>query len=132
MRLFEARTHQFSGNALYYISGLSEDWKPFVTGGIGITRFSPTQEAVAFAGLRFLDDPARIQSTNKFGINFGAGTEYQLSSTLGLRADIRDYVMGIPTFNLSPVPAGSGSVFYPVSGRVNNIEVGAGIILYLP
>ena len=132
MRLFETRTHQFSGNALYYFSGLSEDWKPFVTAGIGITRFSPTQEAVAFAGVRFLDDPARLESSGKFGLNFGGGTEYQLSSSLGLRADLRDHVMGVPTFNLPQVATGPGSVFYPVNGHVNNIEVAAGVVFYLP
>ena len=86
MRMLETRTHQFSGNALYYLSGLGDDWKPFVTAGIGITRFSPTQEAKAFASLRFLDDPASIQSSSKFGINFGGGTEYQLSDAFGLRS----------------------------------------------
>jgi hypothetical protein len=60
MRLFETKTHQFTGNAMYYLSGLGENWKPFVTAGLGITRFSPTQEATAFAGVRFLDDPATI------------------------------------------------------------------------
>src|SRR5262245_55688585 len=61
MRLYGTRTHQLSGNVLYYFSGLGEEWKPFVTAGLGVTRFSPTQEAAAFASLRFLDDPAFIQ-----------------------------------------------------------------------
>ena len=132
MRIFEARTHQFSGNALYYLSGIGEDWKPFVTAGIGITRFSPTQEAVAFAGVRFLDDPARLQSTGKFGVNLGGGTEYQLGSSWGLRADFRDHLMGIPTFNLQQVSTGPAGAIYPVSGHVNNIEVAAGVVFYLP
>jgi opacity protein-like surface antigen len=132
MRVFETRTNQFSGNVLYYVSGSREEWKPFVTAGIGITRFSPTQEAAAFASLRFLDDPAVIQSSSKFGINLGGGTEYQLNNTFGLRADFRDHVMGIPTFALPQAPTGPGSVFYPVSGRANNVEVSAGVIFYLP
>jgi hypothetical protein len=132
MRLFETRTHQFSGNALYYFSGIGEDWKPFVTAGIGVTRFSPTQEAAAFAAVRFLDDPASIQSTGKFGVNFGGGTEYQMSSSLGLRAELRDHVMGVPTFSLPQTSTGPGSVFYPVSGTGNNVEVAAGIVFYLP
>jgi opacity protein-like surface antigen len=130
MRMFETRTHQLSGNALYYLSGLSEDWKPFLTAGIGITRFSPTQEAVAFASLRFLDDPATIQSSNKFGFNFGAGSEFQVSNSLGLRFDFRDHVMGVPRFNLQE--ASSGNAFYPVTGQVNNLEFSAGVVFYIP
>ena len=106
MRLFETKTHQFSGNAMYYLKGLGENWKPFVTAGIGVTRFSPTQEAAAFAGVRFLDDPASIQPSNKFGVNFGGGTEYQVSSSFGLRADFRNHVMGIPRFSLPQAPSG--------------------------
>lgn len=132
MRMFDSRTHQFSGNVLYYLSGVGENWKPFVSAGIGITRFTPTQEAAAFASLRFLDDPASIQSSNKFGINFGGGTEYQFSDTFGLRFDFRDHMMGVPTFNLPQASTGPGSVFYPVSGIVNNAEVTAGVVFYLP
>jgi len=132
MRLFETRTHQFSGNAMYYLSGLSEDWKPFVTAGIGVTRFSPTQEATAFAGVRFLDDPASLQSTGGFGVNIGGGTEYQLSNSWGLRFDLRDHLMGVPTFSLPQASTGPGSVFYPVSGHANNLEAAAGVIFYLP
>jgi opacity protein-like surface antigen len=132
MRMFETRTHQFSGNALYYLSGLGEGWKPFVTAGIGITRFSPTQEAAAFASVRFLDDPASIQSSNKFGINFGGGTEYKPSDTFGLRFDFRDHVMGVPRFSLPQTSTGPGGVFYPVSGKANNAEVTAGVVFYLP
>jgi hypothetical protein len=133
MRLFETKTHQFSGNALYYLSGLGENWKPFVTAGIGITRFSPSDEAAAFAGVRFLDDPASIQPSNKFGVNFGGGAEYQLGiSSFGLRADFRDHIMGVPRFSLPQSPTGPGVVFYPVSGQANNLEFSAGLVFYIP
>jgi opacity protein-like surface antigen len=132
MRLFETRTNQFSGNALYYFSGLGEDWKPFVTTGIGITRFSPTQESAAFAAVRFLDTPANLQATSKFGINLGGGTEYQITDLFGLRGDVRDHIMGIPRFNVPQSPTTPGNVFYPVSGSVNNLEFSAGVVFYLP
>ena len=132
MRLFETKTHQFSGNAVYYPSGIAESWKPFVTAGIGITRFSPTQEAAAFAGLRFLDDPASIQPSNKFGVNFGGGTEYQINSSFGLRADFRDHIMGVPRFSLPEAPPGPGTVYYPVNGQANNLEFSAGVVFYIP
>jgi len=133
MRLFETKTHQFSGNALYYLTGLGESWKPFVTAGLGITRFSPTQEATAFAGVRFLDDAATIQPSNKFGVNFGGGAEYQFGvSSFGLRADFRDHIMGVPRFSLPQAPTGTGGVFYPVSGQANNLEFSAGLVIYIP
>jgi hypothetical protein len=40
--------------------------------------------------------------------------------------------MGVPTFSLPQASTGPGSVFYPVSGTVNNVEVAAGIVFYLP
>jgi opacity protein-like surface antigen len=132
MRLFEIKDQQVSGNALYYFSGVGDDWKPFVTAGIGVTRFSPTQEAAAFAGLRFLNDPASIQPSNKFGINIGGGTEYQISNAFGLRGDFRDHVMGVPRFSLPQAPTGPGSVFYPVNGQINNLEFSAGVVFYIP
>jgi len=133
MRLFETKTHQFSGNALYYLTGLGENWKPFVTAGLGITRFSPTQEATAFAGVRFLDDSATIQPSNKFGVNFGGGAEYQFGvSSFGLRADFRDHIMGVPRFSLPQAPTGPDGVFYPVSGQANNLEFSAGLVFYIP
>ena len=132
MRSFDTKTHQFSGNALYYFKGLGESWKPFLTAGIGITRFSPTDDATAFAGLRFLDAPASIQSSNQFGINFGTGTEYQLSNSLGLRGDFRDHVMGVPRYSVPQAPTGPDSVFYPVSGHGNNLEFSAGVVFYIP
>jgi hypothetical protein len=132
MHLFEMRTNQFSGNALYYFSGLAEDWKPFITAGIGSTRFSPTQEAAAFAAVRFLDSPATIQATSKFGVNFGLGTEYQISDLFGLRGDVRDHIMGVPRFSVPQSPATPGSVFYPVNGVANNLEFSAGLVFYIP
>jgi opacity protein-like surface antigen len=132
LRLFETRTHQLSGNVMYYMASLSEDWKPFVTVGLGITKLSPTQEAAAVASLRFLDDPAVIQSSNKFGVNFGGGTEYQVANSLGLRADFRNHLTGVPTFGLVQTPAGPGSAVYPVSGRANNMEFSGGVVIYLP
>jgi hypothetical protein len=94
---------------------------------------SPTQEATAFAGVRFLDDAATIQPSNKFGVNFGGGAEYQFGvSSFGLRADFRDHIMGVPRFSLPQAPTGAGGVFYPVSGQANNLEFSAGLVFYIP
>ena len=132
MRLFETRTHQLSGNALYYFKGLSEDWKPFLTAGIGLTRFSPTDNATASAAVNFLGDPTLIKPSNQFGVNFGGGTEYQINDSFGLRFDFRDHMMGVSRFGVPQTPSVPGSVFYPVSGHANNLEFSAGVVFSIP
>ena len=128
--IFEINVHQFSANALYYFNPPAEDLRPFVTFGLGVTRFSPTDDAQANAAQNLFGEPAVINGSTKFGVNFGGGVENRMSDRMGMRFDVRDHLMAIPRYGLPEMEPSSGS-FYPVDGSVHNFELGVGIVFYL-
>ena len=130
-RIFKMTNQQVSGNAMLY-AGVGEDWKPFVTGGLGFTRFNPTQEAMALATVRFLDNSTQIQADSKWTVNFGGGAEFGVSDSIGIRADLRDHMTQIPRFGIRPTSDGSGSGFYPVTGWGHTLEFSVGVVFSIP
>src|SRR5262249_10946043 len=114
----------------YFVDG-DEKWRPFGTFGIGVYRFSPTQEGKGVAAGNFITGPTRISSNTKLGLNFGGGVEGQLDEHIGLRFDLRDHLTGIPRFGLPETPLNPGGAFYPVSGLLNNVELGIGLVFYI-
>jgi opacity protein-like surface antigen len=129
-RTFKMTGQELSGNAMYYASG-GETWTPFITGGLGWTRFNPTPDAMQAATVRFLDNSTTIRADNKWSVNFGGGAEMRLSNALGFRVDLRDHVVQIPRFGIRPTSNGSGSGFYPVQGWGHNVDLSAGLVFTL-
>ena len=129
-RIFGMTNQQLSGNAVYHVA-VTEKWQPFLTGGVGLTRFNPTQEAMRLATVRFLDNSTTIRADNKWSVNFGGGAEMRVNDSLSFRADFRDYMVEIPRFGIRPTSNGSGSGFYPVQGWGHNVELSAGVVLFL-
>lgn len=129
-RRFDFRLQRLEANALRYIPlpGL----RVFVTGGIGMTRFGPSDAAKVLAATGdFINDPALIDTSSKFSANFGGGIESRVHSRLGIRADVRDHITGVPRFGLNQTASGSGSIFYPVNGSAHDVETSIGLVLYL-
>jgi outer membrane protein W len=129
-REFETRAHQFMVNGSYYFLDANEKWRPFATAGVGLYRLSPTKDAKGLAAVNFLDGPTRISSSSKFGVNFGGGFEGKIADYVGLRFDLRDHIMGMPRFGLPETPLNPGGAFYPISGLLNNLEIGVGAVFY--
>ena len=132
-RRFGTVLNQFGGNVLYFFSPWAESVRPFVTAGVGLTRFSPTGAAKVLAlnpNVEFLDDPTTLNSSTELSVNFGGGVEVKVSPRVGMRYDVRDHVMQIPRFGLPQTDPGGGGVFFPVNGSVHNIEASAGVIFY--
>jgi len=130
VRMFGVHVHQVNGNALYFFNDNNYRLRPFLTGGLGLTRFSPAGDAkLAAAGL-FLDQPAIIFAQNHFDVNFGAGVEAKVWGQFGVRFDVRDYVSGIPRYGLPENPVSAGGPSFPVHGVVNNVELSAGFVFY--
>ncbi len=121
---FGTRVQQMAGNMLVYIAS-TDKFRLFGTGGIGLGRFSPTDAAVA----ALQTSGTTVVPDNKVDFNFGGGFETRLSSWLGARFDVRDHLSGIPTYGL-PQSSTTGA-FYPVTGRVHNIETTLGLVLYV-
>ena len=57
-------------------------WTPYLTAGLGAVTFLSNTDPNAL--------PALAESQTVFGVNFGAGALYPLSSSWGLRADFRE------------------------------------------
>ncbi len=124
-RRFRMSLHEISTNLLYYFASTDGGLRTFATAGLGLARFSPTSRAKALAlDGKFIDDPARIVSDNKFSVNMGGGFEGRASRRVAVRFDIRDHM-------IKETPARSDGIFFPVKGSVHQIEVLAGVIFYL-
>ena len=132
-RFFGVGVQQLAVNGLYYLTPAGETMRFFVTAGIGWMRFNPNQTAQILALVdKFIDDEASITASNKFSFNFGGGMETRTNDWLGFRVDFRDHITGMPRFGLPESSTGPGSVFFPVSGVLHNIEVSFGAVFYLP
>jgi hypothetical protein len=127
---FETDLHQFEANASYYFEAVRNQWRPFVTFGLGFSRFSPTEKGQDTALQRFINQPARLNPSTRFGINFGAGVEGKLNNWFGVRADLKDHVVPIPRYGLPQQPLNAGGVFYPVQGSLQNIEAAVGAVFH--
>jgi hypothetical protein len=68
-----------------------------------------------------------INANTKIAYQVGGGLDFRSPIPLfGFRAEIRDYISGVPNFGLVSVPASSSSQF---STHRNNVLVGGGIVV---
>ncbi len=131
VRTFGIRQHQITANLLRFLNGRDNRVRVFMDGGLGLSRFSPTQLAITAAGNEFLQGPAVIADDNKFSFNFGLGAETRITDRLGLRLGGRDIMAPVPRFGIPETSTGPGGVFFPVQGFTHNVEVSIGTIFYL-
>jgi opacity protein-like surface antigen len=131
-RVFGVHVHQFTGNALYFLSSSSARIRPFATAGIGLSRFGPTGNAssMALQPPGFLNQPTVIQAETKLAFNIGIGAEAKVADHYGVRVDARDYISGYPHFGLPENPASIGGPSFPVSGSINRLELSASFVFY--
>lgn len=131
-RDYGVRVNNISLNVVRFLTSSDSRFRPYLGGGLGWVRYSPTDLAKAQAQSgQFIDQSAAIQASNKFGFPISGGAEIRLNRWLGTRIDARDYISTIPRFGEPQTSSGSGSDFYPVSGVVHNINVSAGVVFYL-
>jgi hypothetical protein len=82
------------------------------------------------AATNFLGQPAVITGSSEFDFNFGAGIEARPWDHFGVRLDLRDHVTGFPSFGLPQNATGPNAPFFPVSGRVQDVELTAGFVYH--
>jgi opacity protein-like surface antigen len=132
VRNFGVRQHGWNANALRYLNGNDSRFRMFVDGGLGLSRFSPSELAqIAAVVDQFVDEPALITAENKVNFNFGGGVEAKASDRIGIRFDLKDHIAGVPRFGVPQTPQGTGGDFYPVDGMTHNISAGIGLMWYL-
>jgi len=128
---FGVHLHQLTGNGLYFFTARDKSFRPFVTAGVGLSRYSPTSDAkVTAASQSFLNQPAVLASTSSFNFNFGGGIESRPWDHFGLRLDLRDHLTAIPRFGLPQSATSPLSPFFPVQGRAQDFEITTGLIYY--
>ena len=89
--------------------------QPFVTGGLGVNRFSGPSDASAVVS-------GYVNADNgwQFAWNFGGGADLVLQRHFALRLELRDYITGQPT-----VITGTG---HNITGTSHNIVPSAGVV----
>jgi opacity protein-like surface antigen len=129
-REFPVNLHHFLINGSYYVTPSNMDLRPFLSVGLGLAHFAPTESAREEAQQTFLDGSTRIGSSTKFAFNFGGGLERRVSDALGVRVDFRDHITALPKFGLPEAPLNPGGVFYPATGLLHDIEIAIGVLYH--
>lgn len=130
VQTYGVHLHQITGNALYFFTARDRSFRPFVTAGLGLSRYSPTSDAKLAATQAFLGQPAVLASTSSFNFNFGGGIESRPWDHFGLRLDLRDHLTAIPRFGLPQTATSPTAPFFPVQGRAQDFEITTGLIYY--
>ena len=128
-REFKSRQHRFKVNGMMYFAPAERVWRPFATAGVHLTLFAPSRDAKDAAAVNFLTGPTRISTSTRLGINFGGGVEREVTESIMLRADVRDYINGVPRFGLPDEPLNPGGVFFPATGAMHDVEIAIGFVL---
>lgn len=124
---FNQRTRTFMFNPVYHLTESGSRIRPFVTMGLGAISYAPTKDAKE-VGLALRPFPAaNLDTSTRFGVNYGGGVKARLSNLLSFRFDIRGLTSGAPTFGL-PATGPAGSFYIPPGGRAHSIQTTAGIM----
>ncbi len=130
VQTYGVHLHQLTGNALYFFTAKDRSFRPFITAGVGLSRYSPTSDAKLTAAQNFLGQPAVLASTSSFNFNFGGGIETRPWDHFGVRLDLRDHLTAIPRFGLPQAATSPAAPFFPIQGRAQDFEITTGLIYY--
>jgi hypothetical protein len=125
------RMHNYGVNALYYLQETeTHAVQPFLSAGIGGALYEIRQESESF-----LQDPGRgnlrdMDNANEVAFNYGFGFKVRSSRWLGLRLDIRDYVVRQPSFGLARSSNDPLATVFPATGVLHNGELSIGLTVY--
>ena len=131
-RDFGVRLHGINFNLVRFWTSSNSRFRPYLTTGLGLSRFSPTDVAKTLAiNNALFDAPASLATSNTFGFPLGGGAEIRLSRWFGTRLEVKDYISAVPRFGVSKTSSGAGGTFFPVTGIAHNVEAAVGIVFYL-
>ncbi|BDC52930.1 hypothetical protein F183_A52450 [Bryobacterales bacterium F-183] len=124
---FNQRMRTFMFNPVYHLTESNARIRPFLTLGLGAVSYSPTRTAKDMA-LRLTPFPAaNLDTSTRFGVNYGGGIKARLTNLVSFRFDIRGLTTGAPTFGL-PESGPNGSFFIPSGGRAHSIQTTGGVM----
>jgi opacity protein-like surface antigen len=128
---FGNQIHEYSLNPVYNITPRGSRVQPYVTVGVSLLRFVPTDQAKATA--RSAADLAiynagGLRSNTQVGLNYGGGVKFHISDHIGLRFDVRGIYSKAPTFGL---PNFNNNGVYISRATINGLQATAGLVFYL-
>ena len=98
IRDFELTVHQLGINGFRYFLDPESRFRPFATAGIGLTRFSPTDQAKVIAlAVDFTNDQAVLESSNKFHFFPGRRCRGEASRDLWGTVDFEGLYQWVPS-----------------------------------
>jgi hypothetical protein len=112
----EANTKAIIYNSNFLLQAPLPKAKPYVTAGLG---------AVFSFGTDDQGRPSLGEIGTKFAINYGGGVKVLPAGPVGLRFDIRGYL--IPSVKLN-VPTSLSDTVQTLSQTLNMLEIGAGVV----
>jgi outer membrane protein OmpA-like peptidoglycan-associated protein/opacity protein-like surface antigen len=125
---FNQRTRTFMFNPVYHLTEAGSRVRPYVTMGLGAVSYSPTSAAKE-VGLALRPYPAaNLDTSTRFGVNYGGGVKIRLSNLFSFRFDMRGVTSGAPNFGL-PATGPAGSFYIPTGGRAHMIQTTAGVLM---
>src|SRR3989442_1242341 len=114
----------------YLLETEANSFQPFVSAGIGGAYYQLRQKT-----LSYLRDPNRgnmpdVNNSNELAFNYGFGFKTRSTGLLGLRMDIRDYIVRSPSFGLARESSDPAATVLPATGVLHNGEVSVGLVFY--
>ncbi len=134
---FGVRQRQVMVNPVFHFTPRDSAIRPFVTAGGGVNWLVPTDQARNQA-LRpdgnGLGAPVALKTGVGGLFNYGAGIKAKLGPRVGLRGDIRGFIMqsetlGIP--EVSAVPSPNNQVVFTETSPLQSLQVTGGLTFYL-
>jgi hypothetical protein len=128
---FGNRIHYFALNPVFNFTPRGSRVQPYLTGGVGAARFSPTDKAQSYAQQPAVDaiyQSASLDTDMEVAYNYGGGIKFHLTDHFGLRFDARGFYMRNARFNL---PGSSTGIYVPSGGHVNGFQATLGLVFYL-
>jgi opacity protein-like surface antigen len=127
---YGVRTYRLSGDLVAHAPSFYKGVHPYVVVGVEYDVFSPTSAAQTLAksqGFAFAPS-ATLASQGKGGFNAGGGIDYKVTSKVDLRLDVRDHIIGSPTYGLPSTSTATSAAYFPISGSAQDIEYSIGIV----
>jgi opacity protein-like surface antigen len=111
--LFDLTVEYYHFGGLYLIDVQSDRVRPFVSGGLGLTRMNPQGEG--------------LSTETRFSLSLGGGAKFFLTDRLGLRLDARGIFTALSS-NGTVFCSGGCAISVQSSGFMQG-ELGAGLVV---
>jgi opacity protein-like surface antigen len=127
---YGVRNNRISADIVGHVPGTWRGIHAYGVVGLEYDIFSPTSAGQTLAkteGFAFAPS-AILTSQGEPGFNFGGGLDYKVTSKVDLRLDVRDHMLGSPTFGLPQTAATFTSAYFPITGSGHIIEYSIGLV----